>query len=184
MLSRGAGSGQALDALIACSCQQPCQRSLPWPDEVGCDLGERPQHEGAQMTAWMGQAQAARLKSGLTMEQEIQVERAGRIAERSLASVVTLDRLQGVKQFEGSQQRVEYRHGVQEIRASGIHRCAAVQARAAQPMGARQTLQCGTGGGQRPLRIAKVGTEADVGSPGSRVVALHATTRGPAPGHS
>ena len=88
------------------------------------------QHEGAQVQPRMRQGQARVVAALVAVQQQVEVERARRVAVAIARGRAVLDRMQRAQQGVGRQRGVELDHGVDVVRPRCVDRRDAIQARA------------------------------------------------------
>ena len=140
---------------------QRLQRPEPRVLEHRRQFQERLQNKQPFMQPRMWQVQARLGQHTLAMQQQVQVQRARRVAVRAQAAMGLFNGQQRVQQRQRLQRSAQFSHGVDEVRAAGLHGCRAVQRRLRHQSGLRQTRQLGQCELQRGLRVAQVSAKPD-----------------------
>ena len=109
----------------------------------------------------MWHAQRRRLQAGIAPQQNVQIQRARRIAVRALTPCRLLDGLQCLQKILGWQLGLQLCHSVQVIRAGCIHRRTAVQRRHRLHLRVRQRGHRQHGLAQRLTTIPQISAQAD-----------------------
>lgn len=139
-------------------------------------LAERLQYEGSLTKAGVRNHQTRLVDLAFAVEQEIEVERARRVARAAaLAALTSLDLEQCFEQFARRQARANERHRIEVgTLLAGPHRRTFVDARGEDAMHPGQRAQSGEARRDVALALAEVRAERDVGDGVGGRIRLHA----------
>ena len=92
-----------------------------------CQFRQGQQHEGAFAHARVGHGELGAVQPQRAIQQQVQIQRARRVAVGALAAGGLFNPLQGVQQLQGGQRGVQLGHGIEVIGPAGIDGRAAVE---------------------------------------------------------
>ncbi len=93
-------ASKSIDPLVGDRRQQIGDATTPRNDEVGRELGQRTQNESAFVEPRMRHLQLGQRQLEIAVQEQVEIERSGRVRDRALASVGGLDGLQFMQQRE------------------------------------------------------------------------------------
>lgn len=140
-------------------------------DEVGREVGERGEDEGAFVQARVRQGESRMVEGGVAVEQQIEVEGAGAPAFGSDATARFLNGEKGVEQIERRKGGEEAGDGVEIVLLAGrADGGGFVEGGDGVEAGAGQRGEGGEGGFEVRVTVAEIGAQGDVGGGRRRLV--------------
>src|SRR5690242_7166233 len=110
-----AASGDPFDELVRAAREEFAGRSLARNLRAGSEFQERLEDEGAFVHARMGHGQAGTRDTFIPEEEEVEVQRPGRVGKVTLAVMAPLDALQAFQQHPGGKPGIKRRDRIEEL---------------------------------------------------------------------